>query len=100
MRETVRWQIQSLVSKRAIMESAPPVARYLPVGESSTVRQGAVCPLSMNSVDSSGLTLWLTWRTGSSSGYDKMRILPSLVGRKTFSPPQQKAIWFVSTGCL
>lgn len=99
MRETVRWQIQSLVSNRAIIESAPPVARYRPVGESSTVRQDAECPFNMNSVDSPGLTAWLTWRTGSSSGYDRIRILPSLVGMKTFSPLQQKAIWFVSTGC-
>ena len=34
------------------MESAPPVARYLPVGESSAVRQEAVWPLRVNSVDS------------------------------------------------
>ena len=97
MRETVRWQIQSLVSKRAMIESAPPVARYLPVGESSVVRQEAVCPCSMNSVDSPSLTAWLTWRTGSSSGYERILIFPSVVGRNTFFPLQQKAIWFVST---
>jgi hypothetical protein len=28
----------------------------------------------------------------------RIRIVPSVVGRKTFSPLQQKAIWFVSTG--
>ena len=95
--ETVRWHIQSLVSKRAIIESAPPVARYRPVGESSVVRQEAVWPLSMNSVDSPSSTAWLTCNAGSSSGYDRLRIVPSLVGRKTLSPLQQKAIWLTST---
>ena len=42
IRVTVRWQIQSLVSKREMIESAPPVARYRPVGESSVVRHEAV----------------------------------------------------------
>lgn len=56
MRVTVRWQIQSFVSNREMIESAPPVARYLPVGESSAVRHEAVWPFNMNSVDPPGFT--------------------------------------------
>ncbi len=55
-RETVRWQIQSLVSQRAIVESDPPVARYLPVGDISAVKQDDVWPWRRNSSDSPSST--------------------------------------------
>lgn len=52
----VLWQIQSVVSQSAMMESVPPVARYRPVGCSSAVTQDDVCPANMNSSDLSAST--------------------------------------------
>ena len=91
----VLWQIHSWVSHSAMIESEPPVARYRAVGCSSAVRQLDVWPLNANSRSAS----YESCITGSRSGYDRMRMRPSAVVTKTFSPLQQKEIWFVCTGC-
>lgn len=50
--DKVRWQMKSFVSHNEMIESEPPVARYLAVGCSSTVRHEDVCPCSLNSLGS------------------------------------------------
>lgn len=46
----VRWQIQSVVSQRAMIESDPPVARKRDVGCSSIDKQEEVWPFNVNGV--------------------------------------------------
>ena len=47
----VRWHSQSVVSHSEMIESLPPVARYLATGDSSTLRHDEVCPARANSLD-------------------------------------------------
>jgi hypothetical protein len=51
----VRWQIQSVVSQSAIMESDPPVARKRAVGCISIDKQEEVWPFKVKGVEGSEL---------------------------------------------